>query len=244
MAFQMERWYSAVSGRFAVRKYAGDPTQEELAALDACAAQLSTGGVRIIIAQSDKVFAPILFGMGRVTGTRCFAAFIANEDTPAHMVGYMGEAFILEATALGLGTCWLGMFNRKAAAAALELDEGESIVCITPLGQSAERYTARPRKGLDILTGLQQSELLTLPDWQQRALECARRAPSAVNAQNWRFLPDETGIGIVSAGNAYNYGELNLGIAMLHLELGAAHCGVLGTWEQGENMQRFVPSAL
>ena len=240
MAFQMERWFSAVSSRFAVRKYAASPAPEELDSLRETAAQLSTGGVRIVIAESSKVFAPVFLGMGRVTGTNAFAAFIAKEDTPAHLIGYMGEAFVLEATALGLGTCWLGIFNKKEVFAAIDLAEDEGIVCITPLGEPAESYTARPRKSLDVLTGMTREQLLALPDWQQRALECARRAPSAVNAQNWKFLPNENAINVISTGNAHGYGRLNIGIAMLHIELGAAHCGVTGTWEEENGLYRFA----
>lgn len=230
MAFTMERWYEAARQRFAVRRYERGPNEEELDALRKQAESLSARGVRIVLAQGEKVFAPVLMGSGRIKGTDWFAAFLCK-DAQAFSVGYLGEAFILECTAMGLGTCWLGMYNKKAVAAALELREGETLSCITPVGIAAEQYAARPRKPLNKLTGLNQAQLQALPEWQQHALDCARRAPSATNAQPWRFVVEGENLRIVNINSNFGYGKLDCGIAMLHMELGAAHGGVAGDWD-------------
>ena len=241
MEFTMERWYSAVGQRFAVRKYAGAPGSEELQALEQVAKTLTGKGVRIALCQNDRIFSPIFLGYGKVKGTNCFGAMIRKEDSPAYLQGYLGEAFALECTALGLGTCWLANYNKKAAQAVVPLEEGEALGCIIAVGQPGEAYAARPRKTLDRLTGLSQEALQDLPEWQQRALECARMAPSAVNGQPWRFLPEEDAIRVVNTSNNYGHGKLDCGIAMLHIELGAAHCGVAGDWRfEGEDAV-FVP---
>lgn len=240
MAFTMERWYEATGQRFAVRKYERGPNEEELTALKKQAEALSARGVRIVVAQGEKAFAPVIMGSGRVKGTDWFAAFLCKDAEP-YSVGYLGEAFILECTALGLGTCWLGIYNKKAVAAALELQEGETLSCITPLGVAAEKYASRPRKPLNKLTGLNQSQLQGLPEWQQYALGCARRAPSATNAQPWRFVVEEENLRIVNTSSNYGFGKLDCGIAMLHMELGAAHGGVAGDWEMQGTDAVFKP---
>lgn len=243
MDYNMERWYMAVGQRFSMRRYSGEPSAEDLASLEKTAEMLSIRGVRIAIGFSDKVFSPMFLGMGKVGGTRCFAAFFSKDAEP-YSVGYLGEAFVLESTALGLGTCWLGAsFRRDQAEKALAPLPGETLVCITPLGQPGEPFTTRPRKPLNRLTGLTREQLTMLPEWQLRALECARRAPSAVNGQPWEFQVGKEVITIRCTGSNFGYGPLDNGIAMLHLELGAAHTGVIGSYETGVGFARFVPTA-
>lgn len=52
---------------------------------------------------------------------------------------------MLEATALGLGTCWVGYFNEEKVKAALGLPEGIHIRNLLPTGYAAESST--PAKG-------------------------------------------------------------------------------------------------
>lgn len=242
MAFTMERWHSAAGQRFSVRKYTGGPTGEELLALQAQADLISSPDMRIVIGQNEKAFAPVLFGTGRVKGASCFAAFL-SKDGKSEAVGYLGEAFILECTAMGLGTCWLGMYNKKAVASSIELLEGEALTCITPIGPTDESYAARPRKGLDALTGMTQEELQALPEWQRYALECARMAPSATNKQPWAYHIDGENIHVRNTSANFGYGALDCGITMLHMELGAAHGGVAGDWVYEGDDAIFVPSS-
>lgn len=242
MAFNMERWHSAAQARFSVRRYREGPGAEELEALKAAAARMCGRGVRVAFASGD-VFKPLFLWYGKITGAACFAAFIAGPGATPHSIGYLGEAFILEATALGLGTCWVGgTYHRGRALEAVELAEGERIAAITPLGVSAESYVGRPRKTLTELTGLSQEALQALPAWQQSALTCARIAPSAVNKQPWRFVPSGEGIELIQTGGNFGYGGIDLGIAMLHIELGAAHCSVSGAWEEKEGSAFFAPA--
>ncbi|MDL2235354.1 nitroreductase family protein [Christensenellaceae bacterium OttesenSCG-928-L17] len=242
MAFTMERWHSAVGQRFSVRKYQGDPSSEELEQLFEKAKQLSVRGVRIVVAQAPRVFAGGLLRGNRVKGTTWIAAFLSKNGM-SQDVGYLGEAFVLECAAMGVGTCWMGIYNKKAVLEVVKLNEGETLTCITPLGVSAEKYAARPRKTLDKLTGLTQAQLQDLPQWQQYALSCARMAPSATNTQPWRYVVEGEHIRVCCTGSNYGYGKLDCGITMLHLELGAAHDGVVGEWVQEGDDAIFKPTS-
>lgn len=241
MERNMERWYNAVGQRFSVRRYEGAPPEEDLMSLREAAALSSARGVRIELLRSENFFARSIFGYGRIQGTDCLAAIVSSGAEP-ETAGYLGETFALECAAMGLGTCWLGLPQfKRAAMKELELGEGEKLVIVMAFGVPAEKYAGRPRKGLDKLTGLTQDELIALPEWQQRALECARLAPSAMNAQPWEFLPDENGVAVRRTNENFGYGRLDCGIAMLHVELGAAHCGVFGEWEAAESGKLFRP---
>lgn len=232
MSYTMERWYSATGQRFSMRSYGGAPDAEDMEALEKAAEFLSGDSVRIVLCKNEKIFKPILLGSGRIKGTDCFAVVIQKGEEPARC-GYIGESFILECTALGLGTCWLGMTYKKGAALkAAELKEGESAVCVIAFGKPGEAYVGRARRSLTELTGLSQDALMALPEWQQYALSCARLAPSAVNAQPWDFIVRGDELCIRRTGGNFGFGKMDQGIAMLHMELGASHASVAGHWRQ------------
>lgn len=66
-------------------------------------------------------------------------------------IGIVMDHLILAATELGLGTCWIGAFNRDAARDILGLpDDVEPIICTT-LGYSADELRPKKRKALDKL---------------------------------------------------------------------------------------------
>jgi len=61
------------------------------------------------------------------------------------------DHLILEATNLGLGTCWIAAFNPEAAREVLGLPEGVEPVIFTPLGYPADQPKEKDRKPLDDL---------------------------------------------------------------------------------------------
>ena len=58
------------------------------------------------------------------------------------------QNMVLAATALGLGTVYLGAFDADKAGAILGLPEGFGVVAMTPLGYPDETPAGRPRKEL------------------------------------------------------------------------------------------------
>jgi nitroreductase len=61
------------------------------------------------------------------------------------------DHIILAATALGLGTCWIGAFNPQAAREVFRLDENLNPVVLTPLGYPDETRTEKRRKPISDL---------------------------------------------------------------------------------------------
>jgi len=67
-----------------------------------------------------------------------------------HLVdaGIAGEHFVLQAAELGLGTCWLGWFDKKAVKRVLSLPAGWEVCAMLTLGYPAEPPGEKQRKGL------------------------------------------------------------------------------------------------
>lgn len=59
------------------------------------------------------------------------------------------EHIVLAATALGLGSCWVGAFDVHKLRGILQLPEQIMPVAMTPLGYSAAEPESRPRKSLE-----------------------------------------------------------------------------------------------
>jgi hypothetical protein len=125
------------------------------------------------------------------------------------------------------------------------------VVSITPVGyalerppigerlmRSAVRATSR-RPAAELAPGIGDG----WPAWAVAAVEAARRAPSGANKQPWRFRLEGGSLAMGRAEKLYRTAPIDFGIAMLHVELGAAHAGVTGRWEllDGPDVARFSP---
>lgn len=64
-------------------------------------------------------------------------------------VGLAGSQIMLQAKALGLGTCWLGGLDRQAIAAVLKLPEYVEVIGLLTVGFPAEEPETRTRKPLE-----------------------------------------------------------------------------------------------
>lgn len=62
------------------------------------------------------------------------------------------DHIILAATALGLGTCWIGAFNPDAARHALKLEPGMEPIAFTPLGYAEKTEFKKIRKPIEDIT--------------------------------------------------------------------------------------------
>ncbi len=159
-------------------------------------------------------------------------------------VGYTGEGVILEATALGLGTCWVaGFFRPDLVAALIDTAENERVLAVTPIGYARKNESLEEK----VLTGFgrnhQRKPLASLisglsekqwAEWLKMSLEAARLAPSAINRQPWGFRvePDSITVFVRTTGPDFNVSKrLDCGIAMLHIEAAAMTCGLDGEWD-------------
>lgn len=216
-ATQTARWLSAIASRFSCRKYSGPADTEQLSALHYMAGRLGLPGIRIVImpCDSSRVFFPLPF-VDRIEYAMHLAAIIVDRREPRALwhAGIAGEALCLEATALGLGSCWVsGSYRRKALGLALRPQE--KLVAVIPFGQMnrPEGAVGSKRKALRELC---LDDPAGWPFWAYEAAESVRLAPSAVNLQPWRFA--FAGSTLMLSGR--RFGSLDYGIAALHLLCG------------------------
>ncbi len=169
--------------RTSCRAYRAAPTVAEYAALSYCLGRYALPGARLaLMPVGEEFFTGTLLGMHRITGCRMAAAVIVRPETPHARLhaGILGEAFVLEATALGLGTCWCsGTYRKKAVQVALAADE--MVLCVIAVGAPAVPLAApvgRPRKPPEHFCRGQWRE------WPEQLLNAAAMvqiAPSAMN---------------------------------------------------------------
>jgi nitroreductase len=195
---------------------------------------------------------------GLIVGPRAFVAGVIRRAPLACVdFGYCMEGIILRATELGLATCWIGgVFGRGAIARALEAGRNEFVPATTPVGHAAEkpsfqemasRLDSRPHTRLDFgqlffEAGKDGSwAALASPGEWGTLLEAVRIAPSARNMQPWRLVLDRRSgeaLHLVMEENRFynnvlgatKLQELDMGIAMRHVEVAAAELGIPGSW--------------
>jgi hypothetical protein len=207
----------------------------------------------------DIILRGIVGSYGKVKGAPALIAFIGdiNDHYVNEKIGYTGEGIVLEATAMGLGTCWVGgsmFFRRDVAESAVGTGEKERVFAVTPVGHTAKGSSLEERaqtgfgifhrrKPLEeMVSGLDEKEW---PDWIKAALEAARLAPSATNRQPWRFNVEPDSITVSVDSPLLDFGvskRLDCGIAMLHIEVAALDSGVKGRWEllEAPQVARFT----
>lgn len=93
--------------------------------------------------------APIVLGVCSIPGNTWVRFDGKNySDVDATIVM---DHIILAATDLGLGTCWIGAFDTKAAKSVLGLDDSLEPVAFTPLGYADSDQPTKSRKAVEEL---------------------------------------------------------------------------------------------
>ncbi len=163
--------------------------------------------------------------------------------------GYAMERIVLEATNMGLGTCWLGIFRRGPFGEAMK-PQSEAMPAVLAVGYSANKKTlveritaagagARTRKAFetlffeeDFITPMEVSGAL------KACFEMVRIGPSASNRQPWRAVRQGGAVHFYMAeeksyaGNrllGFCIQRLDMGIAACHMELAAKALGLSGS---------------
>lgn len=160
--------HELVAQRYSVRAYKPDPVAEgelEQILQDACLAPTAanrqafqlivihtagrTAELRRIYDREWFVQAPIVICACAVPGEswiRSDGKNYADVD-----VAIVMDHLILSATNRGLGTCWIGAFDRDAACDVLGLPGGVEPVAFTPLGYAADEPRPKRRKPVSAL---------------------------------------------------------------------------------------------
>lgn len=211
------RLYDAIALRTSCRQYAGAPSPADWAALSYLSGRYSLPGARILLTQvPEDLFTGIVLGYGRITGCTTVAVLAASISEPRSRLnaGIVGEAFVLEATAMGLGTCWVGGTYKRKQLPAIQLRSDETVLALIAVGmpRSAAQPEARRRKALEKLC---RGDHRLWPEELRRAAVAVQMAPSALNLQPWTMSL----VGDRFVIDAPDRQQVDLGIAVCHAEL-------------------------
>jgi nitroreductase len=266
----MDEPMTAVIGRrFSCRRYGERPIEADKRLLLADFLAVRPEGpfgtpVRLALAAATEEDRQALKGLGTYGFIRGATGFIigAVRRGPRDMedFGYVMEEAILYATALDLGTCWLGgSFTRSSFATKIAAGREETVPAVTAVGYRADGPEEWLRRTSGGRSRLPWEELffaggfgrpLTADEAGRYAVPLAmvRLAPSASNKQPWR---------VVAAGGRWHfyllrtkgYGKgslvyrllgladlqrVDLGIALCHFALTARELGLGGRWVREE----------
>ena len=180
---------------------------------------------------------------GVIRGAAAYLAGAARRGPSALIdFGYLFELLVLKAAELGLGTCWLGgTFRRSDFDRALQLQDGEILPAVSPVGVPAARRSLvdrlfrlgagskarRPWGELFFGSSGRPLEPDAAPPAYREALEMVRLGPSASNRQPWRVVHAEEAVHFLlhrtpgyRRASGLDLQQLDIGIAMAHFELG------------------------
>lgn len=170
----MDRFIDLVKSRRSIRRYRPDPVPRE--AIVACieAARHAptasdTQGWRFFVLEGrrkDELVSKALGGIvpNRFAATAPAIVVIAMKlslvtgrlgarvkKIDYHMIdaGIAGEHIALQAAELGLGTCWIGWFDKKAARAVAGIPATWDVPALLTLGYPDEAPPDKPRRSVD-----------------------------------------------------------------------------------------------
>ncbi len=100
-------------------------------------------------AASGLFAAPTIKGIKNYVTRELSGPLAAARAAGTMNVALAVSQMMLRAVSLGLGTCWVGMFDEAAVKARFGLGEELALVCLLAVGHPAEAPGPRPRKSLE-----------------------------------------------------------------------------------------------
>jgi nitroreductase len=246
---------AAIHQRISVRSYSDrsvDPALlERLLAFARNCDRLTDSAPRVAlingVEQVKHVLTFMIGSYGLVRNAPHLLAGVLPEESDRARIdlGFVLEQAVLEATRLGLGTCWItGNYDADRAGDAVELRPEEVAAAVCALGYPTEEGYGQlhttiirrlagghRRKPLTEIVFSERWGISWSPDRANPALvtvlEHARLAPSALNAQPWRFIVGNDSIALALVKPKF----IDAGIVMSHITLASAAAERPGHWK-------------
>lgn len=207
----------AIRLRTSCRSYAAAPDAAEYAALSYAMGRYQLPGARLALFPVEEgFFTGMLLGTKRITGCRLAAAVIITDEPLSRVhAGILGESFVLEATTMGLGTCWVtGSFRRKELT--LPLLRNEAVLAVIAVGKPVAALTAPASRHRKAPEHFCRGDFRAWPEELQDAAALVQAAPSSMNMQPWALYVGPKGEFVLDASDR---AQLDAGIALCHAEL-------------------------
>lgn len=242
----------AIRTRRSIRTYDGIPVAEEIvSALEDFIKKLSNpfgGEIEIKPARFELKgeFKPSTYGVIR-GAANYFLVGYGNSKKDELSAGFCFEQVVLEATRLGLGTCWIaGTFKGSDFEKKGFADSGLKLKIISPFGYSSRRSLLEKISGAllgsskrkpfpelffnkNISTPLSDSDSFSFP------LELMRLAPSSTNSQPWRAIVCESKVHFFYLSKS-KLSIVDSGIGLCHFIEGEKNNGHEGRFFEEQNL--------
>ena len=166
-----------------------------------------------LVTDEPSAFSSLMAHYGKFSGVRNYIT-VSGEKGMSVKAGYYGEKAVLYAQTLGLRTCWVGLTYRKTK----EMTRDGKLYLVIATGYGTTDGVSHKSKSRSEV-----SDASDAPEWFWKGVDAALLAPTAMNQQKFRFslsgedVKADTGLGFFS--------KVDLGIAMLHFELGSGRTG-------------------
>lgn len=180
------------------------------------------------VEDGSKAFQGFGKSYGMFNGVRSFIALVGKTSDPDlyEKAGYYGELLVLEATVLGLGTCFVGgTYDKKNCPCVVK--EDETLTCVITIGnvEDSPGFKEKMIYRMTHIGGKIQLEKIyeadrEVPSWFMDGVRAVMLAPSAVNRHPVRVAYKS---GKVSAyvENTKSADLMDLGIAKANFEIAA-----------------------
>jgi nitroreductase len=170
----MDNLIAVIKGRRSIRSYKADPVPRET--IEACVeaarhapSASNTQGWRFFVAEGalkDRIAdealggifvpnkwartAPVIVALAMKLSvvTDRVGARVKRIDYHLVNAGIAGEHFVLQAAELGLGTCWIGWFDKRAVRRLLDIPAAWDVPALITLGFPAEEPKPKERRPL------------------------------------------------------------------------------------------------
>ncbi|MDE5842136.1 MAG: nitroreductase family protein [Muribaculaceae bacterium] len=235
--------------RHSVRKYSDRAVPAaEIGQLRDLVAELNRTykGVRFSLVVNDgETFNSFKRTYGMISGVKNYLVAVADTTVAdsEEIAGFCGEAFVMAATAMGLGTCFVGATYNPATVKII-LSASEEIAFLVPFGYENEdgpgflgklvskithRKSILPEDFYDNSLGFfnLQEALERMPALRD-ALEALAAAPSGMNKQPARIWMGEDTMLHLGVAFKGDYTSIDLGIAKFNVQ-----AVIPGKWEWG-----------
>lgn len=186
---------------------------------------------------------------GMIKGAKSFIALVADKDIESYKakLGYFGEMIVLEAVSLGLSTCWIGgTYNKQECQNLININDNEDLACVIALGYSDEELSIKEKlvkklnKNEKTVNEMLVSRDEDIPNWVLNGVKYALNAPSAVNKRPIIYEYINGKIEAIISKPNYGYEEVDLGISILHFQLGSMDVKKDGDWKYDNGHYIFL----
>lgn len=208
----------AIKMRHSVRSYTDcqieSATERQLRQTVAVCNEESGLNIQLIL-NEPQAFGGRKAHYGKFRNVRNYLALVGRPGPDfQEKCGYFGEKIVLQATQLGLNTCWVALTYSRGKTV-VSLQPGEKLMIVIAMGYGTTMGVGHKVKGIEKLSRVSS----VMPDWFKQGMEAAQLAPTALNQQKFRF--ELTGDAVMTHPGFGFYTKLDMGIAKYHFEIGA-----------------------